>query len=274
MSQCPNCKEALPDGAKFCSNCGASVAEANSCPHCGGVLKPAAKFCHHCGQTIGEAAASSRSAAAHDDGGAAVEAPENASPTSRSWKTTLLPLIGIPVLVGIIFLLTYKQQNPQPISSSAGMPQAEADGAGADMASMENVFQQIEKYKSDLQANPKDTTALLALGSMYEIANRFEETADYYRRYLEVVPDNVQVRMNLAGVYYNNQQRQQALNELQQLLKHRPNYDYAMYNMGVIYLAEGKKDEAIKWWHKVIETTPSSELAHNAREQIKTASGQ
>lgn len=274
MSQCPNCNEALPVGAKFCSNCGAQVGEANSCPHCGGALKPAAKFCHHCGQTIREAASPSRSAAAHDEGGPPVEAPESASPISRSWKTTLLPLIGIPVLVGIIFLLTYKQQNPQPISSSAGMPQAETDGKGQSMASMENVFQQIEKFKNDLQANPKDTTALLALGSMYEIANRLEETADYYRRYLEIEPENAQVRMSLAGVYYNNQQRQQALNELQEVLKYHPEHDYAMYNMGVIYLAEGKKDEAVKWWHKVIDVAPSSELAHNAREQIKTASGQ
>jgi tetratricopeptide (TPR) repeat protein len=200
---------------------------------------------------------------------------ESASSAPRSWMKILLPLVGIPVLVGILFLLTYKQQNPQPISQAAGMPQGGADeGQGMEMAAMEKVSKQIADYKSALEANPKDTTALLALGGMYEIASRFDEAGDYYRRYLEVAPDNVPVRMSLAGVYFNNSQWQQASNELQQVLKHQPNYDYAMYNLGVIYLHEGKKDEAIKWWHKVIEANPAGELATKAREQIKAAEGQ
>jgi tetratricopeptide (TPR) repeat protein len=241
-----------------------------------------ALFCHSCGQSVdGSDPAIHRPATAESPATGASETEDEAGEGElefraggRSWKTILLPLVGIPVLVGIIFLLTYKQQNPKPISASAGTAQSEGEGQGVDMAAMEQVSQQIAKYKSDLQANPKDTTALLALGGMYEIASRFDEAADYYRRYLEVEPGNLQVRMSLAGVYYNHNQRQLALNEIQQVLKRQPNYDYAMYNLGVIYLAEGKKDEAIKWWHKVIEANPSGELAHSAREQIKATAGQ
>lgn len=276
MTQCSNCGNGLPEGAKFCSHCGTKVTNgraAGFCRECGAELKPAAKFCQSCGQVVGGVVAAS------------VEEPADANEkaptaTARPLNAILLPLIGIPVLVGILFFLTYKQKNPAPMSQSQ-MSQgqapnaAPAEGAGGmDMAAMENVSKQINKYKSDLQTNPKDTTALLALGGMYEIAGRFEDAADYFKRYLEVVPGNNTIRMSLAGVYYNNAQRPLALNELQKVLKNDPNYDYAMFNLGIIYLAEGKKDEAIKWWHKVMETNPNGELAQKAREQIQAAGGQ
>ncbi|GEM_PF-2673018 len=285
MNQCANCGTELPKGAKFCSNCGTKVAEeraANYCRECGAELKSGAKFCHACGQTAGGVEAAT---AGGNDRSQEFETPAAAAP--RSWKAILLSLVGIPVLIGILFLLTYKQKNPAPMNQSqmGGAAPTESDGQGVDMAAMDNVRKQIDKYKSDLTANPKDTTALLALGGMYEIAGRFDEAADYFRRYLEVVPGNAAVRMNLAGVYYNNAQQdpadsvrqtslyQQAQTELRQVLKYQPNYDYAMFNLAVIYLAEGKKDEAIKWWHKVMETNPNGELAPKAREEIQKAGG-
>lgn len=272
MSQCANCGTEMPKGAKFCSNCGtpAKNGAANFCPSCGAELKPDAKFCHACGQTTSVVPA----AAETSTGETSPAAPAPAAST-RSWGTILLPLLGIPALIGILFLLTYKQKNPAPMSQAQMGSAAPSDGGGQgmDMAAMENVTKQIGKYKSDLQANPKDTTALLALGSMYEIAGRFEEATDYFRRYLEIVPDNVPVRMSLAGAYYNNSKRQEAVAELQQILQDKPNYDYAMFNLGVIYLAEGKKDEAIKWWHKVMEADPTGELGKKAREQIMAAGG-
>jgi cytochrome c-type biogenesis protein CcmH/NrfG/ribosomal protein L40E len=269
MSPCANCGAELPKGAKFCSNCGTKTDEgaASYCRECGAELKPNAKFCHTCGQTVDSAPASP----VPDDAERIETHPES---PARSWKALLLPLLGIPALIGILFLLTYKQKNPQPMSQAqmgSAAPEAGDGQGGVDMAAMENVTKQINKYKSDLQTNPKDTTALLALGSMYEIAGRFEEATDYFRRYLEVAPENIPVRMSLAGVYYNQAKRQQALNELQQVLKYQPHYDYAMFNLGVIHLAEGQKDEAIKWWHKVMEANPTGELAQKARAQIQAA---
>ncbi|MCI0614411.1 tetratricopeptide repeat protein, partial [bacterium] len=123
------------------------------------------------------------------------------------------------------------------------------------------------------QTNPKDTTALLALADMYMKANMFDQAADYLRRYLEVVPDNITMRFWFARYYYENTQRQLAINELLQVLKYRPNSDLAMYFLGIVYSDEGQKEEAIKWWHKVIEANPASETAEKAREQIQAAGG-
>jgi cytochrome c-type biogenesis protein CcmH/NrfG len=251
-------------------------AAASFCRHCGTALKPTAKFCHSCGQAVDGAVVAPAEVATESDtdrDGADLEIHENATPPRRSWTAILLPLIGIPLIFGILWLLLHTKENPQPMRAGAEAAEAQADGQGGDMASMENVRKQIDKYKSDLQANPKDTTALLTLGQMYMMASMFEQTVDYFKRYLEVVPGNYRIRTTLAFVYYNSSQPQLARNELQRALKDQPNYDYALYLLGEVNLDEGKKDEAIKLWHKVLEVSPGSEAAARASERIQAAGG-
>lgn len=52
---CSNCSTNLPEGAKFCLNCGTKVVEkpANKfCTNCGAKMAPEAKFCSDCGNKI------------------------------------------------------------------------------------------------------------------------------------------------------------------------------------------------------------------------------
>lgn len=47
--RCPGCGEALPEGAKFCPNCGRPAAQ-KACPVCGAApVGEGAKFCANCG---------------------------------------------------------------------------------------------------------------------------------------------------------------------------------------------------------------------------------
>jgi class 3 adenylate cyclase/tetratricopeptide (TPR) repeat protein len=47
---CPNCSSENDAGAKFCNDCGASLAA--GCPNCGAINKPGAKFCNECGTAL------------------------------------------------------------------------------------------------------------------------------------------------------------------------------------------------------------------------------
>ena len=49
---CPKCGAKLPKGSKFCNNCGAKLVLA--CPKCGAELAPGSKFCNNCGEKVGE----------------------------------------------------------------------------------------------------------------------------------------------------------------------------------------------------------------------------
>ncbi|MBR5420451.1 MAG: SPFH domain-containing protein [Lachnospiraceae bacterium] len=50
MIECPNCRAQLPQGVRFCSQCGFSFAE-QVC-ECGTKLTPGAKFCPQCGKRL------------------------------------------------------------------------------------------------------------------------------------------------------------------------------------------------------------------------------
>ena len=50
---CPKCNAVVPEGMKFCGNCGSPVEQPKPlCPKCGMELIPGMKFCGHCGAPL------------------------------------------------------------------------------------------------------------------------------------------------------------------------------------------------------------------------------
>jgi predicted nucleic acid-binding Zn ribbon protein len=48
--QCPGCHSIIPDGSKFCGECGAALSM--RCPSCGAAIRANTKFCAECGQKL------------------------------------------------------------------------------------------------------------------------------------------------------------------------------------------------------------------------------
>lgn len=261
---CSKCNNQIPDTAKFCVHCGTAVGS-TTCPTCQTTLRAGARFCARCGASLAQLPGQQTMTVA--------ATPPKKSRLRPAWRATLLPVIIIPALVGVFLLLTHNKEKPKSLATS-GEQRSGAEPGGESMqgGGMDKVFQQINNFKSALQNNPRDTTALAGLGQLYELAAKFPEAADYYRRYLEVSPDNAEVRMSLAGVYFNQQDFSRAETEIKEVLRRRPDYDFALYNLAVIYAADLKKDEAIKVWHRVMELSPGSELAQKSANSIKSMS--
>lgn len=261
--KCQSCGHEVAANSRFCSHCGAKTSNENACASCNAPLKPNAQFCSQCGAPAGAAAAS-------------LAAPAPATASRNSPLLILLPLLGTVVLIGILFLLFYNPANPKPGEANGmsqaqpqTMPQANGGGDPSDMSSMAPIFQQIDSLKNAVQANPKDVGALTHLGALFDMAGKFEQAAGYYKDILAVEPGNVEARMNYAGALFNNNERDKALAELHNVLKYRPDYDYAMYNLGVIYAAVHEHDKAKEWWDKVIALDANSDLAQRARQSLE-----
>lgn len=267
--QCSQCGAEVAPNSRFCSNCGAKAAQTNEekCAGCGSVLKPGAKFCQDCGLPVGQAAPVNVAVQPE-------EALEPAAPP-RSPLVTLLLFLSIPAVVAIMFGLFYLRSNPQPVMSqqapAGAMPQAtQQNGQDPfDMESMMPVFHRIDSLKNAVKENPKDTNALLHLAALFDMAGKFEQAAEYYRSLLAVTPENVEARMNLAGNYFNLKQNEAAIAELETALKHQPDYDFALYNLGVIYETTHEHEKAAEMWNKVIALDSLSSLANQARESLK-----
>jgi membrane protease subunit (stomatin/prohibitin family) len=52
---CSKCQAAVPQGAKFCGNCGNPMPQAAACPKCQAQTAPGAKFCGSCGASLAAA---------------------------------------------------------------------------------------------------------------------------------------------------------------------------------------------------------------------------
>ena len=50
--RCKTCKSQIPEGSKFCLECGEKVSDVVFCLNCGEKLPPNAKFCAQCGQRV------------------------------------------------------------------------------------------------------------------------------------------------------------------------------------------------------------------------------
>ena len=261
--KCTSCGSANQPNGRFCSNCGARIETESTrkCQACGSELKPEAKFCAGCGNPVNAPVEQAASVAA----GEPVDEPQ----PRRSRATILLPLIGIPFIFGIIYLLAYPRKNPEAAKPVTPMSGQMSDTESTDMSSMAPVFKQIDSLKLAVKNNPKDTLALSHLGMMFDMAGKHSEAAGYYRDILAVTPRSIETRMNLAGSYFNMGEHTLAIKELQTVLEQRPNYDFAMYNLGVIYAAMSQKEQAISWWHKVIAVDGNSDLAKRARDGIQ-----
>jgi rRNA maturation endonuclease Nob1 len=48
--RCPSCKADIPEGSKFCLECGAALL--GRCPSCGNTNPATAKFCLECGHRL------------------------------------------------------------------------------------------------------------------------------------------------------------------------------------------------------------------------------
>ena len=59
--ECPSCKADVPDGSKFCNDCGAAVPF--RCVACGAQNRAGSKFCSECGASLAAPTAGSLAAA-------------------------------------------------------------------------------------------------------------------------------------------------------------------------------------------------------------------
>jgi membrane protease subunit (stomatin/prohibitin family) len=69
--RCPNCKQDVPFGSKFCPNCGHNLSATVTCPKCGATVPADSKFCPNCGNQMGAAPAGEEAKPAGESGEAA-----------------------------------------------------------------------------------------------------------------------------------------------------------------------------------------------------------
>jgi len=132
-------------------------------------------------------------------------------------------------------------------------------------------MQKLQGFKDRLQKDPKDIEALIFLANSNFDIQRYEQARDFYLRALEVDPENVHVRTDLASAYRNLGNSHQAVVALQMVLDRNPNHEVALYNLGIILFQDQNDQQgAAAAWERLVQLNPKDPLADALREKIKS----
>ena len=127
----------------------------------------------------------------------------------------------------------------------------------------------VTEHKERLKENPRDKISLLFLGNANYDISRFEKSKEYYQRFLELDPNHVGARTDLATSYFNMKEMDAAIQELKIVLSQKPDHEAALFNLGLILAGDNlDREGAIQAWEKLLLNHPDHPRAMEVRRQI------
>lgn len=115
---------------------------------------------------------------------------------------------------------------PQQAPESAAMPAATG-------SPMEQVRQQLETLKKQVEQNPNDFDALVQLGNMYMDVSKFPQAIEYFNRAL-AVREEPSIRTDLGICYKQSGQMEQARDAFRKVASEQPDQWQAVYNLAIV----------------------------------------
>lgn len=131
--------------------------------------------------------------------------------------------------------------------------------------------QAIKAFQQALQ-NPAYLTpeqARLNLGNVYVAQGRLVDATLEFKRAIDVAPDFAEAHNRLGYVYLVQRRLELAIAELSLALKQAPELATAYQSLGFAYQLAGEKDRARQAFQKVVELSPTGEMAAEAMRQLK-----
>lgn len=160
---------------------------------------------------------------------------------------------------------TVPQTGTGPIAQTSALP-GNAVGGGGPPAP---VLAELVALRTRLKANPNDLAAIVGLADMYFDAGKFDQSAVYARRALELDPGNPDVRTDYATALHQTGHDLEALTQLDTVLAERPKFVQALFNRGVVLQAIGRRTDAIAAFQRFIAAAPSDPRTVDARQTIE-----
>ncbi len=158
-------------------------------------------------------------------------------------------------------------------SQQAEMPNDEIHRGLKQQKSMQmdkEILAKIDSLKNVINSNPKDTIALNHLGFFLLQTHKFDEAETTFENLLKLNPNRIDVLNVLAEMNFNLQKFNKSEEYLKRILKLEEDNDLAQYNLGVVYVMQGKKDEAKEAWNKIVQKNPDSDIGKMAKESLQT----
>lgn len=149
---------------------------------------------------------------------------------------------------------------------SAYMEKGDLDRAGAEFKS---VLDHIGPAMEDLRKQ-KDTSlkALSGLGEAALKRGDFESAQGFFRRVLEVSPEDPAAAYNVGEIFFSNQKIDDAIAYLELAVKIKGDWPKAYHRLGLVYLNKGDLPKALENLKKFLELDPENPEAASVKAAI------
>lgn len=234
--RCPQCGSNLPAEAKFCSHCGRKLTASAFTPTFSGVVallliagSVSAGVFHLSHSLIGKAPDVTEEALGDED-------------------------------EGITALRNALKKDPDNIEARKGFARKLYESLGSPQGSPEKrVLELLDILSQILKLQPEDTTSILMMANLTFNQKVFDKSAEYYKQYLVLRPDDFQARASYASALTFIADFDGALKELDTIIKDHPDYFQALAYKTITLSQMGKTAAAIEYGKKALQQAPSKE---------------
>jgi len=142
----------------------------------------------------------------------------------------------------------------------------QSTGSGIDLSNI-GLINDLEKQ---LQADPGNKEILIQLANLKNDSGFNEQAIPLYRRYLEIVPEDPDARIDMGVCMYNVGDFENAIKEMKKALEYKPDHQIGHLNLGVVNLTFGNVDEARTWFELAVKLGPTTEVGKRAKELLNS----
>jgi len=174
------------------------------------------------------------------------------------------------ILFGLIagWVIGSQQAVIRPSPAAAAPPTATTPSAAAPRAPVLDEAQ-VTALKSVAQREPKNAAPRTQLANLYFDADQYDEAIKWYGEALALNPNDVNVITDLGVCYYYTNQPDKALEQFNRSLTLDPKHTKTLLNVGIVK-AFGKQDlqGASEAWQQVLRIAPDSPEAQAAKRAL------
>ena len=143
--------------------------------------------------------------------------------------------------------------NPKYVSAHNNLASA--------LFTLDKTDEAVAALRTAIELDPNEPVTHLNLGSMLSSQGKFDEAITECRKAIELNPNDAESHANLAEALYGLEQRAEAIKELQKSAELEP--DVGRFHILASALSnEGRYDEAIAAYRKIIELKPDDAAAY------------
>ena len=156
------------------------------------------------------------------------------------------------------------------ISTTSTLPPPSQIGLGSkpDLVPLDD--EEVSQLEKSIQQNLEDDAPRARLGGLFLGAGHYKEAADLLSSAIDLDPNNLKARNQLALAYLNMGNLDDAVTTYEKTLRFKPNHPNSLLGLGRLKLYLQKDIEGgVAMWKLLVATAPDSVEAKSVREELE-----